>query len=137
VAPLVGEKIAETDKTVATVDTTKDQKTNLKIVTVKKPDGTIVTTETENTDTTTKTDSKTVSTEKKDTTIKETAANGSQATYRLGAFAAWSLPELADKPFQKPDYGVQAAYRLIGPVWLDSTYNFGNKELSLGASVEF
>jgi hypothetical protein len=133
----VVQKTTENDKTVATVDVQKEEKTNLKTVVVKKPDGTTVTTTTENTDTTTATKSKTVATETKTSKTDTKSADAILPKYRAGVFAGRALPDLLDKPLQKPDYGVQAAYRVIGPVWVDTTYNFSNKELTLGASVEF
>ena len=131
------EKTAEIDNSVATTNTQKEEKTNLKTVTVKAPDGTVTTTTTQDTDTTTSIKSKTVARETK-TSSTETglAGGGAQAKYRLGAFASRYIPDLLDKPLQRPDFGVGGGYRFLGPAWVDTTYNFSTKALSLGVSVE-
>lgn len=55
--------------------------------------------------------------------------------YKLGFFAANKLSSLGKK--EEADYGLSGSIRLAGPVWVDSSYQIRNHELTLGVSVEF
>ena len=128
----IQEKIVEKEK-IVTVEVEK-KKTNKETKKVTKPDGTIEettkeTTESETTANTTKESSKTSETKTKTATAQD--------KYRLGVFAARDIPGLLKDPLKKPDWGLQAGVRVFGPAWADASYNFSNKEMSLGLSVQF
>lgn len=131
----VKEKIVEKEKIVTVEVEKKNTKTKKKTVVVTKPDGTKTETTTEDTEIK---EEKTTNTKKESEKITKTETKAiAQDKYRLGIFAARSVPSLMEKPLDKPDLGVGAGMRLWGPAWVDTSYTFNTKELSLGLSVQF
>ncbi len=85
------------------------------VIKTVKPDGTVTEVSTENT-------------RSKDVSTKSTKTDTSQPkpNYRLGANTDYKL-----------NYGVTVGRRLVGNLWLDSTFKPSTKDLTLGFSYEF
>lgn len=130
----VQEKIVEKEK-IVTVEVDKRHETkDATTVTVTKPDGATTTTTTEHTETK---EEKSASTKKDTSKTDDTRPAVEPDKYRVGAFAARSLPSIIADPFAMPNWGVAAGMRVLGPAWVDGSYNFGNKDITLGLSVQF
>jgi hypothetical protein len=141
-------------KSVATDDKKKvdsDTQKHVKTVIVQKADGTKTTTivEDDNKKTDVTDDDKTKSTEddKKQTVTTDTKTSDTKTTttfasneshYKLGLFFDKPLQNaLSELPTSNMTYGVSASTRVLGPAWVDATYNFGKKDVTLGISIEF
>jgi len=131
----VQEKIVEKEKIVTVEVEKKQTKTKKKTVIVSTPDGTKTETTTE--DTEIKEETATNTTKDSDKTTKRDTGVTAQSKYRLGVFAARLIPELLEDPLTKPYLGLSAGLRAWGPTWVETSYTFDTKELSLGLSIEF
>jgi hypothetical protein len=144
----------EDKKTVATddkKDIKADAQKHVKTVIVQKADGTKTTTITEDDDKKTEVadEDKTRSTDddQKKTTTTDTKTSDTKTTtafasneshYKLGLFFDKPLQSaLTELPTANLTYGISAGMRVFGPAWVDTTYNFGKKDLTLGISIEF
>ena len=121
--------VTEKEKIVAVEVEKKQIKTNKNTVIVTKPDGTKTETITENTETKEET--------AKNTTKESTSVVAKASRYRLGVFAERDISDLLKKPLVSPSLGVSAGAKVIGDVWIDSTYNFSTKDLTIGVSIQF
>lgn len=136
----VQEKIVEKEKIVTVVVEKEHEVTDSTTTIVQNPDGTSTTTIVEHTETTSESSSET---QQESETVAETNAQIKPSTtahedkYRFGLFAARTVPEILENPLYKPNWGVSAGTRVFGPAWVDTSYNFGNKEVSLGLSIQF
>jgi hypothetical protein len=110
-------------KEVSTESNTTKTVTKKKTTIVKNPDGTTTTTTEEDSETNSNT-TKTSPKVKKD-------------KYRVGVTASRKASEAFRDPMAKPDLGISAGYRVFSSVWLDAGYNFGTKDIMIGASVQF
>jgi hypothetical protein len=135
----VQEKIVEKEKIVTVEVEKKHQTANSTTTIVANPDGSSTTTIVEHTETTSETSTESqqeseIVAETK-TQVKPTPA-AREDKYRLGMFVARPIPELLRDPLYKPNWGVTAGTRVFGPAWIDTSYNFSNKEVSLGLSIQ-
>ncbi len=67
---------------------------------------------------------------------KRVRAEKTESKYRVGVYGVKKIDEAVTTP-KKPDYGISAGKRLLGPIWVDGAYNFGTRDLQIGVSVEF
>ena len=127
----VVEKIVEKEVSKQKQDTDKVTKT------ITNKDGTTETTVTEHTHTDTDI-SKSSETDKSTSIVAKTDTKFDTASkYRLGLNARLNVTDtISDHRFD-PAYGATAGMRVVGPIWLDTEYNFSKRDISLGISLEF
>lgn len=59
------------------------------------------------------------------------------AQYRINGGLVLPLDPLFKKEASEPDYYIGAGMRVWNPVWIETQYQFGTKEMSIGIGWEF
>jgi hypothetical protein len=130
VNPQVIEKIVE--KIVEIEKTTENKTKNKKTVIIKRPNGEEETVIVEN-ETSNSTSEKTKS---KETTTKKKPSKIASKKYKAGMLVH-AKPYEVYQGKSHYSYSMVLSHKFFDKIWLDAQYNFKNKEVGIGASIEF